>query len=49
MLILINYLGIYKGEILIFPQEREKPQSGHVWIWDGVQVNANSEVTFSAL
>lgn len=46
MLILINYLGIYKGEILIFPQEREKkPQSGHVWIWDGVQVNANSEVT----
>ena len=43
----INKLSrnIQRGNPHISAGTRKKPQSGHVWIWDGVQVNANSEVT----
>ena len=43
----INKLSrnIQRGNHHISAGMRKDPRSGHVWIWDGVQVNANSEVT----
>lgn len=43
----INKLSrnIQRGNPHISAGMRKSPRSGHVWIWDGVQVNANSEVT----